>query len=96
MQLECFLITRVLTVIWDFMELTQILPGYPDLSMRWCPCELMCAEPVPSHWEDSSEWLSELKGRLENAGLSLNRPFEPGNYTDLAIHGLFCLVEQGG
>lgn len=96
MQLEVFFDYTCPYCYLGLHELTQILPGYPDLSVRWCPCELhMRPEPVPSHWEDSSEWLSELKERLENAGLPLNRPLEPGNYTDLAIHGLFSLVEQG-
>ena len=96
MQLEVFFDYTCPYCYLGLHELNQILPDYPGLSVKWCPCELhMRPEPVPSHWEDSSEWLSELKGRLENVGLPLNRPFEPGNYSDLAIQGLLGLEEQG-
>ncbi|MGF7145581.1 putative DsbA family dithiol-disulfide isomerase [Anaerotaenia torta] len=77
-------------------ELNQILPDYPNLSVEWCPCEIHPqSEPRVSGWDASGEWFVELKPRLERAGLSIKRPFEPGNYSYLAIQGLFWLEEQG-
>ncbi len=77
-------------------ELNQILPDYPELSVKWCPCEINPpSEPRVYGWDKEADWLVELMPRLEKAGLSIKRPFEPGNYSYLAIQGLFCLEEQG-
>lgn len=77
-------------------ELNQILPKYPELSIKWCPCEINPqTEPRVSGWNESAKWLLKLMPRLEEAGLSIKRPFEPGNYSYLAIQGLLWLEEQG-
>lgn len=77
-------------------ELNQLLPSYPELSVTWSPCELN-PQPEPRFydWEESAQWLIELKPRLESAGLTINPPYPTGNYTYLAIQGLLCLEEQG-
>ena len=77
-------------------ELNQILPDYPGLLVEWCPCELNPpSEPRVFGWDKAADRIAELMPRLEKAGLSIKRPFEAGNYSYLAIQGLFCLEEQG-
>lgn len=96
MQLEVFFDYTCPYCYLGLHELNQILPDHPDLAVKWCPCELHTRpEPIPSHWDDSPQWFAELKKRLKDVGLPLNHPFEPGNYSDLAIQGLLFLEEQG-
>lgn len=77
-------------------ELNQVLLDYPELPVEWRPCEINpLSEPRVSGWDESADWLKELMPRLENAGLAIKRPFETGNYSYLAIQGLFCIEEQG-
>ncbi len=77
-------------------ELNQLLPDYPELRPVWRPCELN-PPPAPksSRWDDSAPWLVALRPRLEEAGLPIQRPLASGNYSSLAIQGLFGVEEQG-
>ncbi|SHN63908.1 DsbA family oxidoreductase [Desulfitobacterium chlororespirans] len=96
MQLEVFFDYTCPYCYLAFHELKQILPEYPELTIQWRPCEINPqTEPRMSDWDEASLWLIELRPRLKQADLSIHRPFEPGNYTSLAIQGLLFLDGQG-
>lgn len=97
MKLEMFFDYLCPYCYLTFHEFKEILPDYPRLSVIWRPCEV---RPRPelraTAWEGAPKWLTELKPRIDQAGLlPINRPFSSGNYSDMAIQGLLCLEEQG-
>ncbi len=96
MKLEVFFDYTCPYCYLAFHDLKQILPKYPEITIQWRPCEINPqTEPRMSDWDEASPRLIELRPRLKEAGLSIQRPFEPRNYTGMAIQGLLILNDQG-
>lgn len=77
--------------------LAQLLPSHAHIEPIWRPCE---AHPRPESRvvmdENAPYWRRILVPKAKAAGVALNMPKGPLPYSDLAIQGLFFVMEQHG